>query len=108
MILMGDEVRRTQLGNNNAYCHDDESIWFDWTLLEKHADMRRFVSLLTERRLLRTGTRRAAGQPDQLHPDSRQKAWHGVKLGQPDWGDDFHSIAFNAAASEERLDSTSS
>ena len=43
MILMGDEVRRTQNGNNNAYCHDDESNWFDWTLLKKHADVLRFV-----------------------------------------------------------------
>ena len=45
MILMGDEVRRTQQGNNNAYCHDDPSTWFDWSLLEKHADVHRFVSL---------------------------------------------------------------
>ena len=37
MILMGDEVRRTQLGNNNAYCHDNEISWFDWSLLTKHA-----------------------------------------------------------------------
>jgi pullulanase/glycogen debranching enzyme len=36
MLLMGDEVRRTQRGNNNAYCHDDETSWFDWTLLERH------------------------------------------------------------------------
>jgi len=53
MLLMGDEVRRTQLGNNNAYCHDDETNWFDWALLEKHPDVLRFVSLLTARRLLR-------------------------------------------------------
>ena len=53
MILMGDEVRRTQRGNNNAYCQDDQSTWFDWTLLEKHADVHRFVSLLTARRSLR-------------------------------------------------------
>ena len=43
MILMGDEVRRTQGGNNNAYCHDNETSWFDWTLVEKHADVHRFV-----------------------------------------------------------------
>ena len=49
MILMGDEVRRTQGGNNNAYCHDDESNWFDWTLVEKHADVHRFVQLLLAR-----------------------------------------------------------
>jgi glycogen operon protein len=36
MILMGDEVRRTQQGNNNAYCHDDESTWFDWSLAGDH------------------------------------------------------------------------
>ena len=35
MLLMGDEVRRTQRGNNNAYCQDNEISWFDWTLLER-------------------------------------------------------------------------
>ena len=53
MILMGDEVRRTQRGNNNAYCQDNEISWFDWTLVEKHADVHRFVRLLIARRLLR-------------------------------------------------------
>jgi len=37
MISMGDEVRRTQQGNNNAYCQDNEISWFDWTLVAKHA-----------------------------------------------------------------------
>ena len=49
MILMGDEVRRTQRGNNNAYCQDNEISWFDWTLLMKHPDVHRFVSLLNAR-----------------------------------------------------------
>ena len=53
MILMGDEVRHTQGGNNNAYCQDNEISWFDWTLVEKHADVHRFVRLLIARRLLR-------------------------------------------------------
>ena len=53
MILMGDEVRHTQHGNNNAYCLDDETTWFDWTLLAKHADIHRFVSLLAARRSVR-------------------------------------------------------
>jgi glycogen operon protein len=39
MIAMGDEVRRTQRGNNNAYCQDNDISWFDWTLLSKHADV---------------------------------------------------------------------
>src|SRR5262249_5916629 len=46
MILMGDEVRRTQYGNNNAYCQDNEMSWFDWSLIEKHADVHRFVKSL--------------------------------------------------------------
>jgi glycogen operon protein len=53
MITMGDEVRRTQHGNNNAYCHDDESAWFDWSLLNKHSDVHRFVQLIIRRRLMR-------------------------------------------------------
>ena len=43
MLLMGDEVRRTQSGNNNAFCQDNETSWFDWTLVENHADIQRFV-----------------------------------------------------------------
>src|SRR3989454_11881633 len=53
MMLMGDEVRRTQGGNNNAYCQDNETSWFDWTLPAKRADVHRFVSLLNARRVLR-------------------------------------------------------
>jgi glycogen operon protein len=103
MILMGDEVRRTQGGNNNAYCHDDETNWLDWTLLEQHADVHRFVKLLCARRVLRTAAnerrRLTLGQLiDQAH-----KTWHGVKLGQPDWGDASHAVAFTAELQDERL-----
>jgi len=100
MITMGDEVRRTQSGNNNAYCQDNEISWFDWRLVDRHTDVLRFVSLLDERRILR----------DMEHERQRlslnewvaraRKAWHGVKVGQPDWGDDSHSIAFSAELHE--------
>jgi glycogen operon protein len=103
MIVMGDEARRTQFGNNNAYCHDDEMSWFDWTLLTKHADVHRFVRLLIARRLLR----------DVAHEDMRltlnqwlrdaKTGWHGVKLGRPDWSDDSHSLAFNAELPRQGL-----
>ncbi|GAA4439463.1 glycogen debranching protein GlgX [Bremerella cremea] len=46
MILMGDEVRRTQHGNNNAYCQDNEISWLDWKLVKKNDEMRRFVRAL--------------------------------------------------------------
>jgi glycogen operon protein len=59
MFVMGDEVRRSQSGNNNAYCHDNDTNWFDWELLSKHADVLRFVKLLIERRLMPGGGTRA-------------------------------------------------
>jgi isoamylase len=104
MILMGDEVRHTQQGNNNAYCHDNESVWFDWTRVEKHRDVHRFVRLLIARRLQRDiGPERQRITLNQLISGAF-KDWHGVKLHQPDWGDDSHSIAFSARlSSPDRL-----
>ena len=46
MLLMGDEVRRTQRGNNNAYCINDDTTWFDWDLVGRHADVHRFAKAL--------------------------------------------------------------
>ncbi len=43
MLLGGDEFRRTQGGNNNAYCQDNEVSWFDWRLLEEHKEIHRFT-----------------------------------------------------------------
>jgi len=92
MILMGDEMRRTQRGNNNAWCQDNDLSWVDWRLLERHADVHRFL-----RRLIRLRS--------SLHPDPRRTStlteflrraiieWHGVRLGEPDWGEKSHSIA---------------
>jgi glycogen operon protein len=103
MIVMGDEVRRTQQGNNNAYCLDTEISWFDWTLLERHADVRRFVQLLIARRLLRDVA------PEQQRMTLAQliarasKGWHGVKLNEPDWSSYSHSIAFSAHDTSEDL-----
>ncbi|GAN33033.1 MAG: glycogen debranching enzyme GlgX [Candidatus Brocadia sp. AMX2] len=103
MILMGDEVRRTQHGNNNAYCLDNEISWFDWTLVTKHADLHRFVKLLIARRRLREVEHEYQRVTlNQLLRDAN-KAWHGTKLGQPDWGDHSHSIAFTAEIKTQRL-----
>jgi len=101
MILMGDEVRRTQNGNNNAYCHDDESAWFDWSLLQKYPDVHRFVQILIARRLLRdTGPERHQITLTQLIK-SAIKDWHGVKLNHPDWNENSHSIAFSVYLARE-------
>jgi glycogen operon protein len=103
MIVMGDEVRRTQQGNNNAYGQDNEISWFDWSLLARHADIHRFVRLLNERRVLRNA------EPERQHLSLEQvlrtatTSWHGVKLGQPDWSDSSHSLAFSAEDPYEKL-----
>ncbi len=103
MILMGDEVRRTQRGNNNAYCLDDETTWFDWLLLEQHADVHRFVSLLNARRVLRDDEpeRNRTTLTDLLR--QANIVWHGVKLNQPDWGDDSNSVALGAELRREGI-----
>src|SRR5581483_568588 len=96
MIVMGDEVRRTQGGNNNGYCQDDETTWFDWSLLEKHGDVHRFTQLLAARRVNRD---LAADQQGLSLTDLLRQAttaWHGVTLWHPDWSRQSHSLAFGA------------
>jgi len=103
MFVMGDEVRRTQHGNNNAYCQDNETSWFDWSLLSKHADVLRFVKLLIERRLMRDvdHERRRASLSQVLREN--KCSWHGVKLNQPDWSSFSHSIAVGGELKGEGL-----
>src|SRR5262245_33318516 len=94
MMVMGDEMRRSQQGNNNAYGQDNEISWLDWTLLGKHADVHRFVRLLNGRRAQRSA------EPERKHLSlerilrSANSSWHGVTLNQPDWSDWSHSLAF--------------
>ena len=103
VILMGDEVRRTQLGNNNAYCQDNGISWFDWTLVEKHADVHRFVTLLSARRLLRDDEHeRRRMSLNQLIREARS-AWHGVKLSQPDWSPFSRSVECTVEIAKEKL-----
>ena len=103
MISMGDEVRRTQQGNNNAYCQDNEISWFDWSLTAKHADVHRYVRLLTAARLMRDldPNRRSLTLHQLLQTEER--VWHGVKLQQPDWSFNSHSLAYSAASPEGTL-----
>jgi glycogen operon protein len=94
MLLMGDEVRRTQLGNNNAYGHDDPLSWFDWTAVDRQTDLLRFTRGLI--RLRRQVTDVLALPDDISLLDLLAQAsieWDGVALGEPDLGPDSHSVA---------------
>jgi len=103
MIVMGDEFRRTQRGNNNAYCQDNKIGWLDWQLMNQHADLHRFVRLLIQRRVLRSmGPELQHESMNRLIREAA-KAWHGVKRNQPDWSDNSHSLAFSAEIRRQNL-----
>lgn len=97
MLSMGDEVRRTQFGNNNAYCQDNEVSWFDWTAPERHGDILRFVQKLNR---LRLHLDAVIEGPHHLNLwqllHSTRVQWHGVKLNQPDTSYTSHSLALTA------------
>jgi glycogen operon protein len=93
MLMMGDEVRRTQLGNNNAYCQDNELSWFDWSLMQQHAGLHRFVKLLLEYRRRLPERENLQSTLTEVIAHSRVR-WHGAKLDRPDWSDHSRSVAF--------------
>ena len=104
MLLMGDEVRRTQQGNNNAYCLDNKVSWFDWGLCEVNSEVLRFVQEMIALRL--RFDQEVEGNPISLEEYlcNAQIKWHGTMLDKPDWGVDSHSLAvtFNHALSNFR------
>jgi isoamylase len=107
MLLAGDEVLRSQRGNNNAWCQNNPVAWFDWALTERNADMLRFVSEIIalrkrhrtlQRRRFLTGRRTSSGnQPDIT--------WHGTALDEPQWDDpDCRALAFTLTGIDEGED----
>jgi isoamylase len=95
MLQMGDEMRRTQRGNSNAYCQDNEVSWLDWSLFEQHRDLHQFVRKIIAHRLRLLGMVRGARFGLSLNELLRRAdiEWHGVRLGRPDWSNYSHSIA---------------
>ncbi len=95
MILAGDEIGRSQNGNNNAYCQDNGISWLDWDTLEKNRGLHRFFRLLIAFRKSHCLLRYDSFQlKDGYGP---RITWHGFKLGQPDWGEHSHSVAMHLA-----------
>jgi glycogen operon protein len=102
MILMGDEARRSQGGNNNAYCQDNRISWFDWDLLDRHADIHRFTRLLIAARIRHGGTAPEDLSLNQMLDQARLE-WHGVRLHAPDLSHVSHSIALTAWSVTRRV-----
>lgn len=96
MILAGDEFARTQRGNNNAYCQDNELSWIDWGLAKAHEGLVRFfrkiIALRNRHPVFRrgnflTGKSRNGNDPPDI-------SWHGCQYGSPDWSDNARCLAF--------------
>lgn len=105
MLLAGDEVLRSQQGNNNCYCQDNELGWFDWTLTKKNEDMLRFVrEMIAFRKRHRSLMRRrfvtGVKNPDDRLPDI---IWHGRKVNEPPWHDpEATLLALTLAGSDDQ------
>jgi isoamylase len=88
MFVGGDEIFRSQKGNNNPYCQDNDISWFDWTLVSKHSDLLRFCRAMIRFRKLHAALRR--GQFFNGSVNERgltDVSWHGTKLNHPGWDD---------------------
>jgi isoamylase len=96
MLLMGDELGRSQHGNNNTYCHDNELNWLDWDLLNTNRDLFNFVShcihfrrahpVLRNRNHFQNRDYKGSGYADIT--------WHGTQAWNADWSDSSRTLAF--------------
>ncbi|ORV96759.1 glycogen debranching protein GlgX [Mycobacterium kyorinense] len=95
MVAHGDEMGRTQQGNNNVYCQDSELSWMDWSLADKNADLLAFTRKVTGLRAEHPVFRRRrffAGQPIRRGEEVRDIAWltpAGQEMTPEDWDSDF-------------------
>jgi glycogen operon protein len=95
MLLHGDELGRTQDGNNNAYCQDNELSWVDWSLLERNGDLVDFVTGVVDLRHSHPVFRRRrffAGRPIRKGDELRDIAWFtpaGEEMSEQDWESGF-------------------
>ena len=81
MLLGGDEFRRTQGGNNNAYCQDNETSWYDWSCLEQHREIFRFT-----RGMIAFRRAHPILSKEQFYTDA-EIHWFGPHGGSPNWTD---------------------
>ncbi len=90
MIVAGDEVRRTQRGNNNAYCQDNDISWFDWRLVRKNAELFRFAKTLIHFRRHQPTVRRRTFLTGQSNGNGRlpDVSWYSPVGTAVDWLND--------------------
>ena len=89
MILGGDEFMRTQKGNNNAYCQDNELTWFDWDYANKHKHMIMFVKkIIAFRKKYTILQKRKFLAGESLNFNKTEDiTWYGYNLDSVNWDD---------------------
>ncbi len=95
MMSYGDECRRTQGGNNNAYCQDNEIAWFNWDLVDQHADLVRFSKLLIAFRREQPTVRREhflSGEVTVGRRDLKDVNWFNRLGTAVDWTNDDRAL----------------
>jgi glycogen operon protein len=104
MILGGDECFRTQRGNNNAYCQDNEISWFDWQEAERHADVLTFFqkAIALTRRYPVLQCRNFFTGRDSNNNGIPDIQWFGTDLHEPAWNDpELHTLCYMLDGGEE-------
>ena len=106
MLLGGDEFARSQQGNNNAYCQDNEISWYNWGLLYKNASLHRFTqNMIAFRRAHATLTSaRTLGKRHYADALIDDITFHGVRYRRPDWGARSHSLAIHLEGQDGDVD----
>lgn len=95
MLLGGDEMRRTQNGNNNAYCQDNELSWVNWNLAEKNKGLVRFTSLLINLRKNHTVFSRIKFFSDFYEKgEIPEITWYDINAKVPEWNKMGRFLAF--------------
>ena len=105
MLLGGDEFGRTQQGNNNAYCHDNEISWFDWSLLEPYGELHRFCKEMIAFRKANPALLRAdffRGREPQRPTETADLIWFDATDGEIDWSSGQTSLACRIHPMENR------
>ncbi|MFW6366956.1 MAG: glycogen debranching protein GlgX, partial [Spirochaetota bacterium] len=98
MLLSGDEMRRTQQGNNNAYCQDNEISWLDWRFLDRHSDIFNYTKALIAFRQQHPVLKRSHFvEPTEKQTLDSELSWHGTLPFSPDWsnGSKFVAVMYN-------------
>ncbi|MCA9154687.1 MAG: glycogen debranching protein GlgX [Planctomycetales bacterium] len=102
MLVSGDECRRTQRGNNNAYCQDNDISWFDWSLVEENSELLRFTrAMIHFRRQQPTVRRRSFLNGTAGNRRLPDVSWFGAEGGEPNWAHDAALICLLTAPGPE-------